>query len=402
MNTSCRIASLVGVAGAVGVLAACEPSLDEVRAWKDLQQGPQKIAALIPNGEKTLTLRVGAAMVLIDIEEVFPLADALKATSEADRNVIVQALLPDLLASLAGADIAAGAKAKDTLFYVGGYLPEAEREKAGRAVIAWATSDFSGRFAAGRTTLAQVLPEMGTGSVPALIGLLAEGEAIPEVVKILASFESQAVHDQAATALVGLITRLGDKAPPEAWSHVDQFVSPNLTPFMLQQLADPRVPAERKDRYFDHIATCGGPEAAPGLAKLVADHDMRWIAIQALLALDDVGGLKRALAALPATDSAYESPDLYDEVKFFCTKTVANLKGSRAAVQAALVGTLDAKRPLAAITAAYCLLGHGASESIPALKPLAKSKTALAGWKGKATLGDVVDEAIEAIEKRGE
>ena len=387
---------------ALGLLASCEPKLDDVRTWENLQEGPRKIAALIPDVDKSLQLRVGAAMVLIDIEEVFPLADALKATPQGDRQIIVQALLPDLLAMLAGKDAAAGAKAKDTLYYVGGYLPAGEREKAGRAVIEWATSDFSGRFAAGRTTLAQVLPEMGTGSVPALVRLLAEGEAIPEVAKILSSFESQAVHDEASTALVGLISRLGDKAPPEAWSHVDRFVSPKLTPFLLEQLADPRTPAERKDRYFDHVASCGGPAAAPGLAKLVADHDMRWIATQALLSLDDVGGLKRALAALPDEDKAYESPDLYDEVRFLCTKTVAKLKGSKAAVQAALIAALNPKRPLATVTAAYCLLGHGASEALPALKPLAKSKRALHGWKGKAALGNVVTEAIAAIVKRGE
>lgn len=399
MTASHRAAALIGAAA---LLSSCEPKLDDVKTWENLQDGPLKIAALIPDVEKSLELRIGAAMILIDIEEVFPLADGLKASSEADRLVIVQALLPKMLAMLAGKDAAAGAKAKDTLYYVGGYLPPGERDKAGRAVIEWATADFSGRFAAGRTTLAQVLPEMGTGSVPALVRLLAKGEAIPEVVKILASFESQAVHDESASALVGLIERLGEKAPPEAWSHLDRFTSPNLTPFLLKQLADPRTPAEHKDRYFDHIPSCGGAQAGPGLAKLMADHDMRWIAAQSLLALDDVGGLKRALAALPAQDAAYESPDLHDEVRFFCTKTVAKLQGSKAAVQAALIAAIDTKRPLATATATYCLTGHGASEAIPALRPFANSRISLPGWKGKATLGDVATEAIKAIEKRGE
>lgn len=394
--------ALAVVACALGPLSGCEPTLEDVRVWQTLQDGPRKIAALVPDVEKSLELRVGAAMLLVDIEEVFPLADALKATPEADRTTIVKAMLPSLLSMMQGKDVAAGAKAKDTLFYIGGYLPAEEREKAGKAIIKWATDDFSGRFAAGRTTLAQVLPEMGTGSVPALVKLLAEGEAIPEVVKILASFESQTVHDEAATALIGLIRRLGEKAPPEAWSHIDRFTSQQLTPFLLEQLTKADTPAERKDRYFDHVATCGGPAAAPGLAALVPDHDMRWIAAQALLSLDDVGGLKRMLAALPASDAAYKAPDLYDEVRFFCTKTVSKLQGSKAAVQAALIAALNPARPLPTVTAAYCLSGHGASEAIPGLRPLAKSKQGLPGWKGAATLGDVVAEAITAIEKRGD
>ena len=392
----------IGPLAALALLGGCEPTLDDVRAWKGLSEGPRQIAAIIPDGDRSPDLRLGAAMILVDLGEVFALADALKATPDSDRQSIVENMLPRLLALLKVDDVDQAAKAKDALFYLGGYLPAAKRDKAGKSIIAWATADFSGRFAAGRTTLVQVLPDMGTASVPALLKLLAEGEAIPEVVKILSSFESQAVHDEAATTLVGLIDGLGDKAPPEAWSHVDRFVSPKLTPFLLAQLKDPDVSAELKDRYFDHVATCGGPEAAPGLAKLMAQRDMRWIAAQALLALDDLAGLQRVLKSLPTLDKGYRAPELSDEISFFCNKTVAQLKASKAAVQAALVGALSAARPTAAATAATCLKLHGASEAIPALQLLARSKTVLPGWKGRAPVGALAQEAIAAIRQRGE
>lgn len=389
---------------ALGALLACgcEPKPETVRAWAETADGPRKIAALIPDGTRSVPLRVLAATTLVNLGEVFALADAMRATAEADRRAILVALLPGLLGALAGDDVAAGGRAKDALFYVGGHLPDAERQKAGAAVIEWAGADFSGRFAEGRATLAQVLPEMGTATVPRLIALLRDGEAIPEIAKVLSSYESQAVHDQAAAALVEVIERHGEKTPPEAWDALNLFRSAALTPLLLKQLNDKRVPAERKDAWFEHLPKCGGPEAGPGLGRLLKDHEMRWIAAQALLDLEGVEGIRRVLAELPATDAAYEPGGLYDPVRFFCKQRVEALKVSRATIQATLLPGLDPARPLAAATAMACLEEHGATEAVAALKPLAKSRTALPGWKGRATLGDLAAQAIAAIRARGE
>lgn len=383
-------------------IAACEVSLEDMSKWKDLKDGERRIAAIVPDETRSHEIRVAAALLLVDIDQPFVLADALKQTEAASRTKIVAALAPSLIEMLGGKQ-EDQPKAKDALYLIGGYLDGEARTGAARAVIDWAVEDFPGRFALGQTTLAQVLPALGTASVPGLLKQLATGEAIPEVVKILAQFEAAAVHEQGAEALVTLIRTQGKKAPKEAWTHLTKLITPALTPFLLEKIADPSVDVNLKDRYFDHLVKCGGPEAAPGLAKLLADHDLRWVAAQDILQLEGLAGVKRVFASLPAND-AYEASELYDEVHFFCMRRLPKIEGDAAAIQAALIAELKPKRPLPAALAAHCLELRGNKAALPALKKLAKVNKALTGWKDgkKAKLGAVAKAAMAAISARGD
>ena len=146
---------------------------------------------------------------------------------------------------------------------------------------------------------------------------------------------------------------------------------------------------------------CGGPGAAPGLAGLLSDHDLRWIAVQHILTLEKLDGLRRVLGALPAVDDGYEDGELYDEVHFFCTRNLPTFKFGAAALQATLLGALDPERPIAALTAAHCLRDLGGPETVAPLQALAGEQAAVAGWKTEeATLGSIATAAVETIEER--
>lgn len=400
MSRQARLVAVLAT-GAL-VVGACEVSVEDMRQWKDLADGERRIAGIIPDETRSQEIRVGAALLLVEIEQPFVLADALKQTKAESRAAIVSALTPRLLEMLGGKP-EDQPRAKDALYLIGGYLVGADRAHAARAVIDWAVEDFSGRFALGQSTLGQVLPELGTASVPGLLKQLATGEAIPEVVAILASFESAAVHEQAADVLTTLIRTQGKQAPLEAWRNVTKLTTPALTPFLLEKIADPSVDVNLKDLYFDHVVKCGGPAASPGLAKLVASHDLRWVAAQDIVELEGLAGLRRVLASLPDSDT-YEASELFDEVQFFCKRRLQKIEADPAEVRKALVDSLDPKRVLTSALAAHCLELRGTKEDVAALKKLAKAGEAVTGWKDgeKAKLASIAKAAIDAIAARGD
>jgi len=378
---------------------ACDVSVEDMRKWKDLKDGERRIAAFVSDSGRSMPQRVTAAMVLVEIDQSFILADALKQSEAKDRQQIVSGMLPKLLEMLKGKP-KDQPRAKDALYLVGGYLDVEDRTKAARAVATWATEDFAGRFASGQTTLAQVLPELGTASVPGLLRQLETGEAIPEVVTILSAFESQPVHDQAVATLVDLIRKEGSQAPKEAWNSLTKFTTPELTPFLLEKIADKSLELGLRDRFLAHVQKCGGPQTVPGLAKLLEVHDVRWVAAQDLADYADVDGLEKVLASLPATD-AYEETELYDEVHFFCSRRLPLLKAGKARVEKVLIAALSPKRVLSSVVAAHCLELYGTKEAAGPLKALLKAKQPVTGWKdGETKLSAVAKAAVEAIDKR--
>ena len=392
---------LVSIVAVITLSAACKVTVEDVRSWQHIEEGNRRIAAFVADSKRPLALRVEAAMLLVEMDEVYAMADALRRSPSTERTAIVSAVLPRLTSLLDSELEAEQGHAKDALFFVGGYLEEAERQQAAKALIEWAGQDFSGRYARGRTTLAQVLPALGTASVPGLLALLARGEAVAEITAILTRFESHQVQEDAAKTLVSLIDRLGPEAPADAWSYIDRFTTPTLVPFLISKLADPKVPVAIKDAYFYHVVRCGGPGAAPGLAGLLSDHDLRWIAVQHILTLEKLDGLRRVLGALPALDDGYEDGELYDEVHFFCTRNLPTFKFGAAELQATLLGALDPERPIAALTAAHCLRDLGGPETVAPLQAIAGEQAAVAGWKTEeATLGSIATAAVETIEER--
>ena len=112
---------------------ACDVSVEDMRKWKDLKDGERRIAAFVSDSGRSMPQRVTAAMVLVEIDQSFILADALKQSEAKDRQQIVSGMLPKLLEMLKGKP-KDQPRAKDALYLVGGYLDVEDRTKAARAV----------------------------------------------------------------------------------------------------------------------------------------------------------------------------------------------------------------------------------------------------------------------------
>ena len=130
------------VAGTLG----CDVSVEDMRKWKDLKDGERRIAALVADPGRSMEQRIMAALVLVEIDQTFVLADALKQSEPTDQAAIVSGLLPKLLEMLKGKP-EDQAKAKDAIYMIGGYLDGEARTRSARAVAEWALEDFAGRFA---------------------------------------------------------------------------------------------------------------------------------------------------------------------------------------------------------------------------------------------------------------
>lgn len=384
------------------LILGCELTPSDVYSWKDIKDGDRKLAAVVLDPSRDMKLRITAARTMGEMGAVLQLADALQQSEERDQQAIVEGLLPHILLMFQSSSETAQVDAKDLLYYVGGYLAGESRDRAAQAIVDWAFADFEGRFRKGKTTLAQVLPSLGTAAVPQLFGMLKKGQAIPEVAEILGKINIPKVTDAAAELLIEHIRQQPKQRPPEVWFALDRLTTQLAVPFLLESLANPELPDDIKDVYFDHLVRCGGPKAANGMAALLADHKLRWHAAEHLIALDGLGGLSRVLSGLPAKDK-YEEQVFYDEAHFFCAHRLPEIKDSKDAIQLALLKGLSTRRPLASSLAAHCLELHGTKQFAGELRRHQNLAVPVPGWKtGTAKLGDIVRKAVQAMEKRSE
>ena len=268
-----------------------------------------------------------------------------------------------------------------------------------QGLLRWAMEDLPGRFRLGRNSLAQVLPGLGRPAAVALLRQLREGRAPAECIEALQAFGSPEVERAAATVLAEQVRRALPALPLPLGNAVLRLQRPELTEVLVEAAGHPQVDKGVRAALLDHVLDCGGPQAGPGLARLLGDADFRWTAAHHLLELERLDGLRRLLLALPEAASWPElDEELYQNVDFFCSDILAGLNEPKEAVEGVLLDGLQRGTWPGKLTAIHCLTYCGSPVALPELGRAAALTRRLPGWKpANATLGQVAQAAIARL-----
>jgi len=160
----------------------------------------------------------------------------------------------------------------------------------------------------------------------------------------------------------------------------------------LRICSDKKAAGEVREAAFQ-LAEKIGPEAVPGLIKLMGDPDdtVRWRAVEAALAAGKEKAVSPVLEAMsPAKPYKKEDIDSY---------VVHDLGMIGPAALPPLKDELKSKSWVAKIVAVRGLAAVGTAKDADALAPLVADATPLKGW-GTATLGTEAKGALAALKAK--
>lgn len=205
--------------------AGCRTDSEDVQRWANTQQGPRKLVAVLVHGKYPRPLRVEAAMTLIGMRArggrrvgIDQTLEALAAMDASERDRLVAALVPELIAKLGEPAPAAGASdeslpykdaAFELLTHTGPKLLErAELEQPLRhALSQWAMADFVTRMSASgqQVSMQQMLQELGPTSVVGLPDLIErDTPKLDHIAQLIAELGDEQTKLRASQKLVEL------------------------------------------------------------------------------------------------------------------------------------------------------------------------------------------------------
>jgi len=382
-------------------LQSCALEPDDLRRWLAQENGAGRVAALVPDRQQSHELRVAAVRLLTEQGAVLALTDALALTPPEDRAGLVDALVPTLAGMLQGGVAEQQVRAKEIIFYVGGYAGPAEQQQLIQLVLRWATEDFPGRSRLGSNHLSKVLPALGSQVAVPLLRQLRNGTALQETSATLLALRSPEVERATAIVLEEKMRQSLPQAPLPLVNSLLAINSAKLTPLLIDVAANPQVDKGVRNGFLDHVLDCKGPAAGPGLARLLADTDLRWYAAGNLLELEKLDGVRRVLLSLPEQARYREQPEeLFNNVDSFC-EAVGRLQERREAVEQVLLEGLQSAAWPGKLTAMHCLGLLGSRAAAAELERASLYTRRIPGWKpADSTLGQVAQQALARVKER--
>ncbi len=373
----------------------CGPDRSDLQSWLARKDGSRSLAHMVADAQRGLELRTLGAELLARAGATLELADALAKSEPEDRRSLASALAPTLEAMLGGSQ-EEQIRAKEAIYYVGGYAAPADAQRLATALLAWALADLPGRARLGDSPLQEVLPALGTQAALPLLTALRAGGPPRELTAALIALDGPEIQRATALALAERVRALRPAIPVPLASALVSVPRPELAGLLGELALDARLDADMRGAFLDQIPVCGGPDAAPALLRLLLPMDTRWVAAQHLLKLEGLEGLRRVLEALPADEPyAEDDEDLYHSVDFFCEQNVAQIGAERERIERVLLEGLAVAPWPGKLVALHCLGRWGSPAAAPELQRSANYTRRLPGWKpAGATLGQVARDAL--------
>jgi HEAT repeat protein len=426
-----RVATLrLVVFGAVALAAGCEVTPDKIARWKETERGPKKLREALGNDSVSPALRGQALAALVELGMTSEALTELDQAPDAARQNIVHGALPALGALLGPPGSPAPTtrpqrEAKDALFTLRKNAAAADRAQIDDLLIAWTTADLGGRMSQGGNSSEKILLAIGPRATPRLMQLLvANSPQTVTAASLVGRLGDDATRAHAADQLVAAIRKSPSVAQAEPLYQALGLVGgPRATAFLvdaaehgsdrgrekallalgqgrldphdqaalagaLRLAGDKKVPGEVREAAFQ-VAEKIGPEAVPGLIKLMADPDdtVRWRAVEAALAAGKDKAVQPVLEAI-SPGRPYKKEDLDSYV-------VHDLGLIGPAALAPLKDELKSKSWVAKVVAVRGLSAMGKAEDAPVLEPLLTDATPLKGWPG--TIGTEAKGALAAL-----
>lgn len=340
-------------------LAGCKVAAEDIEYWKGTVKGPGKITAVMLAGKYPIELRTQAALALVDMERTdrdgtAELQQALGRLDEAERNQLIEGMVPGLEELMKKSDKADGSatprqiRAKDAAFLLITHAPPQVKSKLTLDVVDWYMQDFNGRSLAGNFSAEQVIRALGSPAAKVLVkGLKAQmpQQALVKMAQLIGQLADPATKKEAGTRIVAIEREMEGK---EFLAWVKQNVvaqaqrsGMKLTPAKLDEYSE-----ANRDDFINN-------GALPAMKWLADDPGVkaRLLELAATKAKTPAGETRR-VAALAALEGKVSSSDL---------TTVMGL-------------ALDAQNPAAVRDAAFDRVGDIKSPmALPQLWPLVAS-----------------------------
>jgi HEAT repeat protein len=414
-------------------LGACEVTSDKIARWKETERGPRKLREAVANDSLLPALRGQALAALVELGMTQEALSELAKSPDAERQSVVHDSVPHLAALLGrlGAPdptTRQQREAKDALFALRKDAAQADRGQIDEILVTWTTADLVGRMSQGGNSSEKILIAIGPRATPRLLALLAANS--PQTVTaagLLGRIGDDATRARAADQLVAALRKTPSAAQSEPLLQaLGQIGGPHASAFLvdaaehgsersrekallalaqgrldhhdqaalagaLRICTDKKAPGEVREAAFQ-LAEKIGPDAVPGLVKLMDDPDetVRWRAVEAALAAGKEKAVPAVLEGLSPART-YKKDDLDSYV-------VHDLGLIGAGAVAPLKDELKSKSWVARVVAVRGLAAVGKAPDAPALEPLVADSTQLKGWPG--TLGTEAKGALAALKAK--
>lgn len=399
---------LATLVAALALLAGgCAVDADDLKTWKGVAGGADRLAGYYHDGARPLALRAVAAQALFDLDRVDHLIGVVRETPAAERGPLVSGLGGIARATLAdGAAEALHGRAAHLGYAVLEFheaLPEAERAPLVDALLTWALR----LYGAEPTNLPKA---------PAEIIAAAAVVDAARARAALAAWLAGPVDDRVALAMLDVIKRLRDPEldaavaatllaraqadfPALSPQRVDLLLAngnETLLKFLLASVADVRVPFAARAAAMNEASRRLKAAGLDLYLELLAVDDAANGNQARLMALDLVwahGGVERladALRALPPKGTwPVEGEEMRAQVREFCD---ASLARQRVAARPVLLNLLEDASWVARAYALECIVRLYPEDAPDMLAGLAEDATPLRGWvlEGETTVGAVV------------
>ncbi len=235
-------------------------SLDErdLRAFQTTATGPEKLRAILLDGNRPSRLRADAALNLLDLERTdldgrAALFKDLRKLSGAARNEIVPTfqagLVSRMLTGRNHAPSSTALRAKDAGVELLPLLGERERSELGEELLSWMVDDLDLRADRGVYSLEAVAERVGFHSAPVLVHALKAQETPRNLERLLKIIDARADAPTRASAAARLVSVEGEWRTPRQRRVIEDQLRHEgaFAPNTDSSLIDAQIEARRVD-----------------------------------------------------------------------------------------------------------------------------------------------------------
>ncbi len=422
----------------------CAFDAGDLARWKDVANGPKRLAGYLADAERPLQLRLQAAEHLFVKDALDQIMGVVKEATPVERKALLK-FLTDFVVRVyeGGGEGPVKARAASLAYYMLAYADDLDLgydKKLVEPTVAWALVAFGSTEApASRVKPRSILLGAATAraelAVPPVLAHMRElrRTAATEHALDRASMKAGKAKDaqnhrisyardlQTILRLSGLLSELRDADTQRLVAHVLLGTARELYPhlpealaeamvanqdetllrFLLDAVRDRRVPSGTRDVGLRVARELLRGKAIDQLLRLAGTDDPTVNNVPRMSALDllwDFGGVERleqALRRLPARGTwPTDGADFKEEVDLFCDNRVARAKDPALPVLTRL--TADTNW-VARIYAIECIARLFPGRAPELLQGLEEDETPLRGWSvdGPTTIGDVVRDVTQ-------
>lgn len=393
----------------VTLLSGCSLDAEDIKNWQHVSQGERRLSAYLADTARPMELRLLSARVLFEMGHLDHLMGVLAEALPEDREALARRYARVALAALDEGDAEMKGRAATLTFYLGPRLDLLTKEQADELVsrvvdlaLAWSVSDDPPKARKAPDDLllamATVRPKLTLPKIYEHLKSLSSLRAVLSTNQLLLRLKDAEARRAAGAALLDFAQRRYPDVPAVLAEAMLQNGNETLLRFLLDAVADPRVPPSTRNLGLEAAEAHLKAKALPSLFKLLklddagSNHAARFAALNMIWDFGGVERLAEALRALPEEAGWPEEGDsLKLEIEQFCIHRVAQKKDKALLVLETLLEEGGWPTRLYAVG---CLLTLYPDDALPLLKPLSRDETPIKGWaEEEKTLGQIIREA---------